>query len=92
MAKRPASPSADLSTTSGFEAGEGDLFDGLDERGFFAEPRSTPRKPERAAAIAEQETDAAHYHGHRDRLRARYRDGGDAALADYELLELCCSG
>ncbi len=88
MAKRPPSPSADLSTTSGFEAGEGDLFEGADERGFFAEPRNAPRKPERAAAIAEQETDAAHYHGHRDRLRARYRDGGDVALADYELLEL----
>jgi DNA repair protein RadC len=29
-----------------------------------------------------------HYHGHRDRLRARFRDGGGAALADYELLEL----
>jgi DNA repair protein RadC len=29
-----------------------------------------------------------HYHGHRDRLRARFRDGGAEALADYELLEL----
>ena len=29
-----------------------------------------------------------HYHGHRDRLRARFRDGGATALADYELLEL----
>ena len=29
-----------------------------------------------------------HFHGHRDRLRARFRDGGAAALADYELLEL----
>ena len=29
-----------------------------------------------------------HYHGHRDRLRARFRDGGGAGLADYELLEL----
>jgi DNA repair protein RadC len=29
-----------------------------------------------------------HFHGHRDRLRARFRDGGGAALADYELLEL----
>lgn len=29
-----------------------------------------------------------HFHGHRDRLRARFRDGGPAALADYELLEL----
>jgi DNA repair protein RadC len=31
---------------------------------------------------------ARHYHGHRDRLRARLADGGEGALADYELLEL----
>ena len=31
---------------------------------------------------------APHYHGHRDRLRARLRDAGADALADYELLEL----
>jgi DNA repair protein RadC len=89
MAKRPAPPSADLSSTSGFQAGKGDLFDGEDERGFFAEPRSTAKKTaERPTAIAEPEAEPAHYHGHRDRLRTRYRDGGDAALADYELLEL----
>jgi DNA repair protein RadC len=29
-----------------------------------------------------------HYHGHRDRLRERFRDAGDDALSDYELLEL----
>lgn len=29
-----------------------------------------------------------HYHGHRDRLRARFREKGADALADYELLEL----
>lgn len=29
-----------------------------------------------------------HYHGHRDRLRARFLEGGVSALADYELLEL----
>jgi DNA repair protein RadC len=29
-----------------------------------------------------------HYHGHRDRLRSRFREAGSAALADYELLEL----
>ncbi len=29
-----------------------------------------------------------HYHGHRDRLRARFAEGGPDALADYELLEL----
>ncbi len=29
-----------------------------------------------------------HYHGHRDRLRERFRKGGADALPDYELLEL----
>src|SRR5262249_60947275 len=29
-----------------------------------------------------------HYHGHRDRLRARFREAGPDALADYEMLEL----
>lgn len=32
--------------------------------------------------------DKPHYHGHRERLRERFRDGGSGALADYELLEL----
>ncbi len=29
-----------------------------------------------------------HYHGHRERLRARFREAGADALSDYELLEL----
>ena len=29
-----------------------------------------------------------HFHGHRERLRARFRDSGAATLADYELLEM----
>ena len=29
-----------------------------------------------------------HYHGHRERLRERFRDAGGDALTDYELLEL----
>jgi DNA repair protein RadC len=32
-----------------------------------------------------------HYVGHRERLRARFREAGAAALADYELLELVLS-
>jgi DNA repair protein RadC len=32
--------------------------------------------------------EAPHYHGHRDRLRTRFREAGADALADYELLEL----
>jgi DNA repair protein RadC len=29
-----------------------------------------------------------HYHGHRERLRGRFREAGAEALSDYELLEL----
>src|SRR5664279_2765574 len=29
-----------------------------------------------------------HYHGHRERLRGRFRDAGADAVSDYELLEL----
>src|ERR1700683_629549 len=31
---------------------------------------------------------APHYHGHRERLRQRFREAGTDALSDYELLEL----
>ena len=31
---------------------------------------------------------APHYHGHRERLRARFREAGSEAVSDYELLEL----
>lgn len=57
---------------------------GDDERGFFTEAaQATPVTPRRKALETKP-----HYHGHRDRLRARFRDQGAAALADYELLEL----
>jgi DNA repair protein RadC len=32
--------------------------------------------------------EAPHYHGHRERLRARFREAGADAMADYELMEL----
>jgi DNA repair protein RadC len=32
--------------------------------------------------------EAPHYHGHRDRLRARFRQAGGEVLEDYELMEL----
>ena len=41
------------------------------------------RKAESSLADAQP-----HYHGHRERLRARFREAGADALADYELLEL----
>ena len=65
-----------------FENDSGGL---IDERGFFGESRAAP--PDGAEKTAPR-TDLAHYHGHRDRLRARFREHGDTALADYELLEL----
>ena len=34
------------------------------------------------------EAQAPHYHGHRQRLRERFRRAGGASLNDYELLEL----
>ena len=33
-------------------------------------------------------SEAPHYHGHRERLRARFREAGSDAVTDYELLEL----
>jgi len=33
-------------------------------------------------------SEAPHFHGHRERLRGRFREAGAEALADYELLEL----
>ena len=63
---------------------DGEVFQPADERGFFAE-----QAPKRAGLnIAATPSDDAHHHGHRDRLRTRYRDHGDTALADYEILEL----
>jgi DNA repair protein RadC len=38
--------------------------------------------------IAEADEAPPHYHGHRERLRARLREAGPDALADYELIEL----
>jgi DNA repair protein RadC len=40
----------------------------------------TARKPSR--------TETPHYHGHRERLRGRFREAGSDAVSDYELLEL----
>jgi DNA repair protein RadC len=39
-----------------------------------------------------ESANAPHYHGHRDRLRARFLKAGADALADYELLELLLFG
>jgi DNA repair protein RadC len=51
-----------------------------DERGCFGEARLPP--------APRTEREKPHYHGHRERLRARFLEGGPDALADYEMLEL----
>jgi len=46
-------------------------------------------KPRGGKSVAKEFAEAApHYHGHRERLRARFRDAGASALSDYELMEL----
>src|SRR5215468_1216111 len=54
-----------------------------DERGrvvaMSVDDEPTPEKPA---------GERPHYHGHRERLRARFREAGPDALADYEMLEL----
>ncbi|WP_075289007.1 RadC family protein [Pararhizobium arenae] len=51
-----------------------------EQTGFFGE--------QIAPALAASSGETAHYHGHRERLRNRFRDNGDNSLADYEILEL----
>ncbi len=41
-----------------------------------------------AESAAPMAATAPHYHGHRERLRARFQEAGADALPDYELLEL----
>ncbi|MBB3658528.1 DNA repair protein RadC [Rhizobium sp. BK650] len=55
----------------------------IDERTFFVQS-ATGKKSALPAQPAKEE----HYHGHRERLRDRFREQGDTALADYEILEL----
>ena len=45
-------------------------------------------KQHQPAKSREPKAEKPHYHGHRERLRTRFRDAGGDALADYELLEL----
>lgn len=82
MAKAPSSPAKNAPTFQE-ENGAEDLFDIANERDFVSDQRQASKQPK-----VPPEHEQAHYHGHRERLRAKYRDHGDAALADYELLEL----
>jgi DNA repair protein RadC len=47
-------------------------------------PAADPASPSDPSPAAE----TPHYHGHRERLRDRFMDGGPDALPDYEMLEL----
>jgi DNA repair protein RadC len=49
-------------------------------------PSKPSRNPADASGLAE--ASSPHYHGHRQRLRARFREAGNDAVSDYELLEL----
>jgi len=44
-----------------------------------------PTKANSSSGLGEA---APHFHGHRERLRARFMEAGSEALADYEMLEL----
>jgi DNA repair protein RadC len=88
MARDPALTAeheALASTSAGQESLDLSLTE-VDERVFFGIPEATGKIP-KASAKADISADH-HYHGHRDRLRSRYRDNGDTSLADYEILEL----
>jgi DNA repair protein RadC len=50
-------------------------------------PAIMPTKTEKPPAQSGL-SEAPHYHGHRERLRERFRDAGADALSDYELLEM----
>ncbi|WP_416799210.1 RadC family protein [Ciceribacter azotifigens] len=78
----PADDEDDETVAPDREEAEEDIA-AVDERSFFAEQPGKPRPI--SGAHAQEE---AHYIGHRDRLRTRFRESGEAALADYELLEL----
>ncbi|MHB0950472.1 MAG: RadC family protein [Allorhizobium sp.] len=92
MAKPPSLFPQDGEDDPAFELSRKEMEDSRqadDERGFFAEQTTKSRAIGRQTVpAASADAGGAHYHGHRDRLRARFRDGGDAALADYEVLEL----
>ena len=44
--------------------------------------------PAKTSPPDKEDADEPHYHGHRERLRERFRSAGADALSDYELLEM----
>jgi len=55
---------------------------------MLADAHQRVRMPPSSNNLLPGLSEAPHYHGHRDRLRARFRTAGADALSDYELLEL----
>ncbi|MDO6965830.1 RadC family protein [Rhizobium alvei] len=72
------------------EQAEDGQNEAIDERGFFFEPVTGRSGLKKAKPVKDGQSQqpAEHYHGHRERLRSRFREQGDGSLADYELLEL----
>ena len=68
---------SDKKTPTGLEEPE------IDERLYFAEQNTKVIQQKKQTPVK-----AEHYHGHRDRLRQRFKTKGSEALEDYELLEL----
>ncbi|PWE55392.1 hypothetical protein DEM27_15125 [Metarhizobium album] len=88
MTKLPAGSTEDNSAfAADLFKGANDDDVGMDERAFFAEQAAKPPMLNKASKLPDTDKDA-HYHGHRERLRTRFREQGDTALADYEILEL----
>jgi DNA repair protein RadC len=75
MTKGPAPPPDDLNSFL------------EDERGFFAEQLAKTKNTGKVPSLIDNGR-VEHFHGHRDRLREKYREHGDTSLADYEILEL----
>ena len=93
MAKPPLDP--DLFTADGNDQDLPNPSDDVpDERGYFADTpvklveNNAKAKENKQPAVLSKDEGAAHYKGHRERLRSRFRELGDASLADYEILEL----
>lgn len=61
------------------------LSDALIAQSLFALEETNKKT---TPSLKKAKPEAKHYHGHRDRLRARFADNGSDGLADYELLEL----
>ena len=85
MARRPRDPGSSLPLEESIET----EVEPTDERGLFAFADTIPQiNSKKTPAKTEPPQAEPHYHGHRERLRTKFRELGDSALADYELLEL----